>query len=250
MKKANLSHYFENQEVKQSTFSISSILIPLRPIPYAERGKEILEEILSLSTQSEEEDLDNFFQEVQREFGELLVYFVALKFGIVTSANEKDDLRVMEPELVARRILGRYRMGSEDFCLAFCQVLMEEKSAALHAPKLDLHDFEHATSEEVRELSILSGNPAFLELLKFADDLDGIFQQKAFLFSYLEHRYSEYFRVSSYTPQNLAVQIALDYLSYREHYQLGILNDYEKLLAKTIPQKGSKEISPKPSVIQ
>jgi hypothetical protein len=207
----------------------------LNPIHGLNQGSEILEEIGHQIIQMAEnfehfEVLEDYLEQISENHGDDLLDFVILKFGIVTSGQESQSLFVMSPAQVAERILERFHTNPKEFQMAFDQVIQEELKAADHARQFDLQDFEDRVYSELEELVYLSNNPALFELIQFVDDLDAIFHDKSYLFSFLEHRYAQHFGLPNLTAQYLSVQICLDYLTYREQYQLGIIAEYEKLM--------------------
>ena len=183
----------------------------LRPIHALNRGSVILEEISHIVAEGldpMDEELESTLYHLAEVHDADLVEFIAVKFGIVTSAQERNPFLVMTGATVAQRLLDRHRANPEDFREALFQVIEEEIQADDDCRFYDLEDFEDRTFEELEELALLSGNPILEEFLHFATDLDAIFQKRAYLFSYLEHRYSDYFNLPRLTPQYLAVQIA------------------------------------------
>jgi hypothetical protein len=213
-----------NDEIATETRAV------LRPVHVANRGAEILEELHAQAVEPTDERLIDKLAHLEERYSTELLHFVLVKFGLVTSRPEQAIANGMAPAPVAERIFKRFRDNPTDFQDSLEMVLEEEKRTLEMTTLFDLQEFERRTIEELVELFMLSGNPILEEVLKFAQDLDQVFQGSSYLFNYLEHRYANYFESGAQTPEQLAVQVALDYICYREHYQLAIIADYEQLL--------------------
>lgn len=245
----------EGLQGTHATSAAQEMLSPnavLRPISMIACGEEVLEELAIQAVALDDphaEAFDAFLEDLKDRFDAALLAFVAVKFGIITSSEHESPLRIMLPARIAQRMLQRFEMDPDEFREALTQVLQEEQSSVRRTQEQNLDEFEALVLHEIDELSMLSQNGALKEVMNFAADLDHIFQGRACLFSYLELRYSTYFGRSRLTPQELAVQICLDYLSYREEYQIGIINDYEQIVRSYSPENGPRPGSVAPSSV-
>ena len=212
----------------------------LRPLHLLDQGALILDEVRLQATEEEDEALVQWLADKSESHGEELLGFICIKFGLITTKGDDLFVRVLEAQAVAERILTQHRHNQEAFRQAFIDVMDEEVRAAESISYLDMREFEGKVFEELAHLVTLSRNPELEKILFFVDDLERIFQGQAFVFSYLEHRYGECFGTSSMTPQYLAVQIALDFLTHGEPYQLAVLDDYERILKRDLSDRDTK----------